>query len=76
MRAERDDVLVVAADIERRRAADAAAVDAAFDRFGKVDLVVHGAARIDAAAFGSAADTGAVGRRGAAVAEARAASST
>ena len=34
-----------------------AAVDAAIARFGRIDVVVHGAARIDAAAFGSAAET-------------------
>ncbi len=34
-----------------------AAVDAAFERFGRIDLVVHGAARIDAAAFGAIAET-------------------
>jgi phthiocerol/phenolphthiocerol synthesis type-I polyketide synthase E len=57
MRAERDDVLVLRADMN-----DAAqvqgAVDAAMARFGRIDLVVHGAARIDAAAFASVADSG------------------
>jgi phthiocerol/phenolphthiocerol synthesis type-I polyketide synthase E len=56
MHAERDDVLVVNADMN-----DAAkvrgAVDAAYARFGRIDLVVHGAARIDAAAFAAIADT-------------------
>ena len=36
----------------------AAAVDAAMARFGHIDLAVHGAARIDPAAFASAAETG------------------
>jgi acyl transferase domain-containing protein/SAM-dependent methyltransferase/acyl carrier protein len=57
MHQERDDVFVLNADMndgEKVRAA----VDAALARFGTVDLVVHGAARIDAAAFGSVADTG------------------
>lgn len=56
-RAERDEVLVLKADVNDR-AQVKAAVDATFERFGQVDLVVHGAARIDAAAFGSAAETG------------------
>jgi acyl transferase domain-containing protein/SAM-dependent methyltransferase len=57
MRAMRDEVIVVSADMN-----DAAqvmtAVDAGFAHFGRIDLVVHGAARIDTAAFGSAAETG------------------
>ena len=56
MHAERDDVLVVNADMNDR-ARVLAAVDGAIARFGAIDLVVHGAARIDAAAFASAADT-------------------
>lgn len=57
LRAERDDVLVIKADLNDARQVDAA-VEQAVARFGHVDLVVHGAARIDAAAFASAADTG------------------
>jgi phthiocerol/phenolphthiocerol synthesis type-I polyketide synthase E len=57
MHAERDDVLVLRADMNRadevRRA-----IDLAIERFGRIDVVVHGAARIDAGAFASAADTG------------------
>lgn len=57
LRAERDDVLVVAADLGDE-AAVRAAVDAAVSRFGSVDLVVHGAADIGPHAFGSASETG------------------
>jgi phthiocerol/phenolphthiocerol synthesis type-I polyketide synthase E len=57
MRATRDEVLVVSADFNDAHQVQEA-VDAAFARFGQVDLVVHGAARVDAAAFASAADTG------------------
>ncbi len=57
MRAERDDVLVVAADLDDQ-AAVSAAVDAAVGRFGRVDMVVHGAANIGPHAFGPASDTG------------------
>ncbi|MEO6121989.1 MAG: SDR family NAD(P)-dependent oxidoreductase, partial [Acidimicrobiales bacterium] len=57
MHAVRDDVLVVGADFNDG-AQVRAAVDAAVARFGRVDLVVHGAARVDAAAFASAAETG------------------
>jgi malonyl CoA-acyl carrier protein transacylase/protein-L-isoaspartate O-methyltransferase len=56
MRAERDDVMVTRTDL-----ADVAqvrtAVDAAVERFGRVDIVVHGAANVGPAAFGSTADT-------------------
>lgn len=57
LRAERDEVLVLNADMNDAGQV-AGAVDAAIARFGQIDLVVHGAARIDAAAFASAADTG------------------
>ena len=57
LHAERPDVLVLRADMNDGDAVRAA-VDAAIARFGRVDLVVHGAARIDAAAFASAAETG------------------
>jgi SAM-dependent methyltransferase/acyl carrier protein len=57
MRAQRDELLVLAADLNDY-AQVAAAVDAAIAHFGHIDLVVHGAARIDAAAFASAAETG------------------
>lgn len=57
MRAKRDEVLVVKADLNR--AADVGAgIDAAMARFGQIDLLVHGAARIDAAAFAPVAETG------------------
>jgi len=56
MHAERDDVFVVNADMNDG-AKVRAAVDAAHARFGRIDLVVHGAARIDAGAFASVADT-------------------
>jgi phthiocerol/phenolphthiocerol synthesis type-I polyketide synthase E len=57
MRAERDEVLVLKADMNDARAVQAA-VDVGIARFGRIDLLVHGAARIDAAAFGSVAETG------------------
>ena len=57
MRSKRDEVLVLKADLNHADEVSSA-VDAAFAHFGQVDLVVHGAARIDAAAFASAADTG------------------
>ncbi len=57
MRVLRDEVIVVAADMNNT-AQVRAAVDVGFARFGQIDAVVHGAARIDAAAFGSAAETG------------------
>ena len=56
MQAVRDEVIVVAADMNDA-AHVKAAVDTAVEHFGQVDLVVHGAARIDFAAFGSVADT-------------------
>jgi acyl transferase domain-containing protein/SAM-dependent methyltransferase/acyl carrier protein len=57
MRAERDDVLVLAADFDDG-AAVRRAVDAAIEHFGGIDMVIHGAANVGPAAFGSAADTG------------------
>ncbi len=57
LRAERDDVLVLKADLNDGHQVKTA-VDLAFERFGRIDLVIHGAARIDAAAFASAAETG------------------
>ncbi len=57
MRAQGDKVLVLTADFNNA-AQVSAAVDAAVARFGPLDLVIHGAARIDAAAFASAAETG------------------
>ncbi|MDX1416126.1 MAG: SDR family oxidoreductase, partial [Candidatus Promineifilaceae bacterium] len=57
MHNERKDVLVLAADLNEAEQV-AAAVDDAFAHFGHIDLVIHGAARVDAAAFGSAAETG------------------
>jgi KR domain len=52
-----DELLVLAADLNDSAQA-VVAVDAAVARFGHIDLVVHGAARVDAAAFASAAETG------------------
>ncbi len=57
LRAIRDDVLVIKADLNDAAAVHGA-IDAAFARFGRVDMLVHGAARIDAGAFASAAETG------------------
>jgi SAM-dependent methyltransferase/acyl carrier protein len=57
MHAERDDVLVVRADMNDAHEVDAA-VAAVIARYGQIDLVIHGAARIDAGAFASAAETG------------------
>jgi len=57
MRAVRDEVSVIAADLNRKDQV-AAAVEQAIAQFGPIDLVVHGAARIDAGAFGAAAETG------------------
>ena len=57
MHADRPDVMVLRADMNDGSAVHRA-VDLAIARFGRVDLVVHGAARIDAGAFASAADTG------------------
>jgi acyl transferase domain-containing protein/ubiquinone/menaquinone biosynthesis C-methylase UbiE len=56
MRSQRDDVGVLAADLNDGVQVKAA-VDAAFERFGRIEMVVHGAARIDAGAFGSIAET-------------------
>ena len=57
MRNERDEVAVLAADLNDA-AQVSAVVDAAIERFGRIDVLVHGAGRVDAAAFASAADTG------------------
>ncbi|MBS1820572.1 MAG: SDR family oxidoreductase [Acidobacteria bacterium] len=57
MRAKRDEVIVLKADLNRAPEVSSA-VDAAIAHFGRIDLIVHGAARIDAAAFASAAETG------------------
>ena len=57
MRAERNDILVLKADFNDA-AQVALAVDTAIAHFGRIDLAVHGAARIDPAAFASAAETG------------------
>jgi len=56
MRAQRDEVVVIPADMNRPDQVKSA-VDAAITHFGPIDMVVHGAARIDPAAFGSAAET-------------------
>jgi phthiocerol/phenolphthiocerol synthesis type-I polyketide synthase E len=57
MRNVRDEVIVVPADMNNAPQVRTA-VDAGLAHFGQIDLVVHGAARIDPAAFGSAAETG------------------
>jgi phthiocerol/phenolphthiocerol synthesis type-I polyketide synthase E len=57
MRAKRDDVIVLKADLNSTTEVRAA-VDAAIAHFGQIDLLIHGAARIDAAAFAAVADTG------------------
>ncbi|HEX7139683.1 MAG TPA: type I polyketide synthase, partial [Vicinamibacterales bacterium] len=57
MHAEREDVMVLKADLNDAGEVRGA-IDKAIARFGRVDLLVHGAARIDVAAFASAADTG------------------
>jgi acyl transferase domain-containing protein/ubiquinone/menaquinone biosynthesis C-methylase UbiE len=56
MRTARAEVIAVSADMNNA-AQVRAAVDSGIAQFGKIDLVVHGAARIDPAAFGSAAET-------------------
>lgn len=58
MRDKRDDVIVLQADLNKAPEVRQA-IDLAVQRFGRIDMVVHGAARIDAAAFASAAETGA-----------------
>ena len=57
MRLARDEVMVVAADMNDASQVTAA-VDAGIARFGQIDVAIHGAARIDAAAFGAVAETG------------------
>ena len=57
MHAQRAEVLVLNANLNDAEQVNMA-VDAAIERFGKIDLVVHGAARIDAGAFAAIADTG------------------
>ena len=57
MRAKRDEVIVLKADMNKPGEVTAA-VDEAITCFGKIDLVVHGAARIDAGAFAPIAETG------------------
>jgi phthiocerol/phenolphthiocerol synthesis type-I polyketide synthase E len=56
MRAARDDVLVVAADMDDPVAVRNA-VDATMARFGRLDVIIHGAANVSPRAFGSVADT-------------------
>ena len=57
MRGERDDVVVLAGDLGDG-AQVTAIVDQALARFDRIDVIVHGAGRVDADAFASAADTG------------------
>jgi acyl transferase domain-containing protein/SAM-dependent methyltransferase/acyl carrier protein len=57
LRAARDDVVVMNADLNHAEQVQAA-VERALARFGRVDVVVHGAGRVDAAAFAPAAETG------------------
>jgi SAM-dependent methyltransferase/NAD(P)-dependent dehydrogenase (short-subunit alcohol dehydrogenase family)/acyl carrier protein len=56
MRRVRDDVVVVSADMGDRDQVRAA-IDAAFARFGTVDVVIHGAANVGPSAFGTAVET-------------------
>lgn len=56
LREQRDEVMVLYADLNDATQVKTA-VDAAIDRFGQIDLLIHGAARIDAAAFASVAET-------------------
>ncbi len=56
LHADRADVMVLRADMNEGAEVQRA-VDLAIERFGRIDVVVHGAARIDAGAFASAADT-------------------
>jgi phthiocerol/phenolphthiocerol synthesis type-I polyketide synthase E len=57
MQVQRDDLLVVQADLADPAQVHAA-VDAAVERFGRVDIVVHGAANVGPDAFGSVVETG------------------
>ncbi|MBS0525437.1 MAG: SDR family NAD(P)-dependent oxidoreductase [Proteobacteria bacterium] len=57
MRETRDEIMVINADLNRPEQVKAA-VDAAIARFGAIDVVVHGAGRVDADAFASVAETG------------------
>lgn len=57
MHAQREEVLVLNANLNDAAQVNAA-VDKAIEHFGAIDLVVHGAARIDAGAFAAIADTG------------------
>src|SRR5262249_55009049 len=57
MRDERDDVVVLAADLNDPEAVSSV-VDGALARYGQIDVIVHGAGRVDAAAFASGGGTG------------------
>ena len=57
MREKGDEVLALTADFNNGAQVEAA-VDATIAHFGQIDLVIHGAARIDPAAFASAAESG------------------
>jgi phthiocerol/phenolphthiocerol synthesis type-I polyketide synthase E len=57
MRGQRDEVLTLTADFNKPDQVKAA-VENAIGKFGQIDMVVHGAARIDAAAFAGVAETG------------------
>jgi acyl transferase domain-containing protein/SAM-dependent methyltransferase len=57
MASERDEILVLPADLNDAVQV-ASVVDAAVARFGRIDMVMHGAGRVDAAAFASAVETG------------------
>jgi phthiocerol/phenolphthiocerol synthesis type-I polyketide synthase E len=57
LRAKRDELLTVSADMNDAEQVRGA-VDATMARFGRIDMVIHGAARIDPAAFASASETG------------------
>jgi len=51
------DLLLVAADLDEERQVRAA-VESAIGHFGRIDVVVHGAANVSDAAFGAVVDTG------------------
>jgi acyl transferase domain-containing protein/SAM-dependent methyltransferase len=57
LRAGRDEVLVLSADVSDPVQVRAA-IDRAYDVFGRIDIVVHGAANVGPGAFGPVAETG------------------
>jgi acyl transferase domain-containing protein/SAM-dependent methyltransferase len=57
IRGDRDEIIVVNADLNHGDQVTAA-VNRVLARFGHIDVVIHGAGRVDAAAFAPAAETG------------------